>query len=56
MPPHEIVFSLRDGIGNAAVAAQRCGVAKFIGIELDAEYFDVAKERFWSVASIGGQR
>jgi site-specific DNA-methyltransferase (adenine-specific) len=34
------------GIGNAAVAAQRCGVAKFIGIELDEEYLTIAKSRF----------
>jgi site-specific DNA-methyltransferase (adenine-specific) len=33
------------GIGNAAVAAQRCGVAKFIGIELDEEYLAVAASR-----------
>jgi site-specific DNA-methyltransferase (adenine-specific) len=33
------------GIGNAAVAAQRCGVAKFVGIELDEEYLAVAAER-----------
>jgi site-specific DNA-methyltransferase (adenine-specific) len=33
------------GIGNAAVAAQRCGVAQFIGIELDDEYLAVAQER-----------
>jgi site-specific DNA-methyltransferase (adenine-specific) len=29
------------GIGNAAVAAQCCGVAKFIGIELDEQYLAV---------------
>jgi site-specific DNA-methyltransferase (adenine-specific) len=33
------------GIGNAAVAAQRCRVAQFIGIELDEEYLTVAAER-----------
>ena len=25
------------GIGNSAVAAQRCGVTKFIGFEIDEE-------------------
>jgi len=33
------------GIGNAAVAAQRCGVKKFIGIELDSDYFAEAEIR-----------
>jgi site-specific DNA-methyltransferase (adenine-specific) len=33
------------GFGNAAVAAQRCGVAQFIGIELDEEYLTIACER-----------
>ena len=33
------------GIGNSAVAARRCGVAKFIGIELDEEYLAVAHGR-----------
>ena len=33
------------GIGNAAVAAQRCGIEKFIGIELEGEFLAVAAER-----------
>jgi site-specific DNA-methyltransferase (adenine-specific) len=33
------------GIGNAAVAALRCGVAQFVGIEIDTDYFNVAKAR-----------
>ncbi len=33
------------GIGNSAVAAQRCGVAKFIGYEIDATYLAEAKQR-----------
>ncbi len=33
------------GIGNVAVAAQRCGVAQFIGIDIDAEYLTVAEQR-----------
>jgi site-specific DNA-methyltransferase (adenine-specific) len=33
------------GIGNTAVAAQRCGVARFIGIELDEEYLGEARRR-----------
>lgn len=33
------------GIGNSAVAAQRCGVKKFIGFEIDEHYFAEAKRR-----------
>ena len=33
------------GIGNALVAAQRCCVREFVGIELDEEYLRVAGER-----------
>ena len=33
------------GIGSAALAAQNLGVADFAGIELDAHYLDVARER-----------
>jgi len=33
------------GIGNSAVAAQRCGVKKFIGFEIDETYFVEAKRR-----------
>ena len=33
------------GIGNAAVAANNCGVKQFTGIELDEQYLGEAKER-----------
>jgi site-specific DNA-methyltransferase (adenine-specific) len=33
------------GIGNSAIAAQRCGVKKFIGFEIDETYFAEAKRR-----------
>jgi site-specific DNA-methyltransferase (adenine-specific) len=33
------------GIGNSAIAAQRCGVKKFIGFEIDEEYLAEAKRR-----------
>jgi site-specific DNA-methyltransferase (adenine-specific) len=33
------------GIGNSAVAAQRCGVKKFIGFEIDDSYLTEAKRR-----------
>ena len=37
------------GIGNAAVAAHRCGVAEFIGIEPDEGYLSVASNRLDSI-------
>jgi len=33
------------GIGNSAVAAQRCGVKKFIGFEIDESYLAEARRR-----------
>ena len=33
------------GIGNSGVAAQRCGVKKFTGFEIDGTYLDEAKRR-----------
>jgi site-specific DNA-methyltransferase (adenine-specific) len=36
------------GIGNSAVAAQRCGVARFIGFEIDDTYLAEAKRRIAS--------
>jgi site-specific DNA-methyltransferase (adenine-specific) len=33
------------GIGNSAIAAQRCGVKKFIGFEIDETYLSEAKRR-----------
>jgi site-specific DNA-methyltransferase (adenine-specific) len=33
------------GIGNSAVAAQRCGVKKFVGFEIDETYLAEAKRR-----------
>lgn len=33
------------GIGNSAVAAQRCGVKNFIGFEIDGKYLAEAKRR-----------
>jgi site-specific DNA-methyltransferase (adenine-specific) len=33
------------GIGNSAIAAQRCGVPKFIGFEIDEEYLAEAQRR-----------
>jgi site-specific DNA-methyltransferase (adenine-specific) len=41
------------GIGNSAVAAQRCGVKKFIGFEIDGAYFAEAKRR---IANARGAR
>ena len=33
------------GIGNSAIAAQRCGVKNFIGFEIDEQYLNEAKRR-----------
>ena len=33
------------GIGNSAIAAQRCGVARFIGFEIDEKYLAEARRR-----------
>jgi DNA modification methylase len=33
------------GIGNSAVAAQRCEVRKFIGFEIEKNYLAEAKRR-----------
>jgi len=39
------------GIGNSAVAAQRCAVKKFIGFEIDETYLNEAKRRLESTKS-----
>ncbi len=41
----EIMLDPFLGIGNSAVAAQRCGVKKFIGFEIDEIYLAEAKRR-----------
>ena len=38
------------GIGNSAVAAQRCGVSNFVGFEIDENYLAEAKRRISPVA------
>ncbi len=40
------------GIGNSAIAAQRCGVKKFIGFEIDKEYLAEAKRRLRDRAAL----
>ena len=42
------------GIGNSAIAAQRCGVKKFIGFEIDKAYLAEAKRRLRSTRSRSG--
>jgi len=41
------------GIGNSAIAAQRCGVPKFIGFEIDESYLGEARRR---VALVNGDK
>jgi len=39
------------GIGNSAIAAQRCGIPQFIGFEIDENYLAEAKRRISEVNS-----
>lgn len=39
------------GIGNAAMAAHRCGTRQFTGIEIDEQYLGVAADRIAAAAS-----
>lgn len=41
------------GIGNSAVAGQRCNVPRFIGFEIDESYLAEAKRRIASTSSVG---
>ncbi len=53
------VHSMLDpflGIGNSAVAAQRCAVKQFIGFEIDEEYLAEAKRRVTSRRRAGFQK
>jgi site-specific DNA-methyltransferase (adenine-specific) len=43
------------GIGNSAIAAQRCGVPRFIGFEIDETYLAETKRRIASAPSPGVQ-
>jgi site-specific DNA-methyltransferase (adenine-specific) len=44
------------GIGNSAIAAQRCGVPKFIGFEIDEEYLAEAQRRIGAQAYLPAGR
>ena len=41
------------GIGNSALAAQRCGVKNFIGFEIDQTYLTEATRRIAATSSLG---
>jgi len=43
------------GIGNSAIAAQQCGVPRFIGFEIDDKYLAEARRRIASAPSPGIQ-
>lgn len=45
----EIMLDPFLGIGNSAVAAQRCGVPRFIGFEIDETYLAEAKRRISAI-------
>lgn len=42
---NQVVMDPFLGLGSTAIAAQACRAAKFIGFEIDPNYFSVAKER-----------
>jgi len=44
------------GIGNSAVGAQRCGVKKFLGFEIDDAYLAEAKRRIVSGRGPGSRK
>ena len=46
--PNEIVFDPFMGIGSCGIAAKQLG-RKFIGIELDSNYYEIAKSRIKNV-------
>ena len=46
--PNEIVFDPFMGIGSCGIAAEQLG-RKFIGIELDSNYYEIAKARIENV-------
>ena len=41
------------GIGNSAIAAQRCGVGRFVGFEIDETYLVEARRRIAAQSSSG---
>jgi len=49
LPHVETMLDPFLGIGNSAIAAQRCGVKKFIGIEIDETYLAEANRRLESL-------
>lgn len=46
--PASVMLDPFLGIGNSAVAARQCGLARFYGFEIDPEYLAVAHERLKS--------
>lgn len=44
-PKSSVVLDPFAGIGNAAIGAKHCNVARFIGFDIDAGYLQVAGER-----------
>ena len=42
--PDLIMLDPFVGIGHSAIAAQRCGIGRFIGFDIDPQYIDVARQ------------
>jgi len=44
--PNNKIIDTHLGSGSSAIAAHYFGINEFLGIEIDKEYFDLAKDRF----------
>ena len=44
-PPRGVVLDPFCGSGSTGRGAKRAGASKFLGIELDAEYIEIARRR-----------
>ena len=53
--PDLVVMDPFLGIGSSAVAAKQCGVGRFIGFEMDADYLATAKERVELATAMEGE-
>jgi site-specific DNA-methyltransferase (adenine-specific) len=49
-PPNGVVLDPFCGSGSTGRGAKRAGAAKFLGIELDAEYIEIARQRIEALA------
>jgi site-specific DNA-methyltransferase (adenine-specific) len=45
LSPGLVVLDPFMGLGTTGLAAQECGVARFVGFEIDRSYFEIAREK-----------